>query len=272
MRAEVLTDGEQNDAVEALEVLLGAIVSQMQENFRHSRAEELTSLSAWNAIRTALEESTVSVVPLTQLSAANYTHSTDNRKSRDSREDCTTESAAATKDRVDAGSRTALDSSTSAVCSASSSSAGHMALAKQAPAAAVSHQLVSLRLKVAPDSSTVTVALVSTCWGSSIEAPSIGTAQEASQAAPCAASPQSSAKPARAGDPMLQAWMTLSRLPLELALQHEAACARCRQPCASHVSAMLALPLTLPTAEVCTSSGLVFQYCPFPLFAYGTCL
>ncbi len=49
---------------------------------------------------------------------------------------------------------------------------------------------------------------------------------------------------------MLQTWKALSRLPLELALQHEAACARCRRPCASHVSAMLALPLTLPTAEV----------------------
>ncbi|BDA43145.1 hypothetical protein COCOBI_04-1560 [Coccomyxa sp. Obi] len=51
------------------------------------------------------------------------------------------------------------------------------------------------------------------------------------------------------GDPMLQGSRALSRLPLELALQHEAACARCRRPCASHMSAMLALLLTLPTAK-----------------------
>ncbi|BDA43144.1 hypothetical protein COCOBI_04-1550 [Coccomyxa sp. Obi] len=82
VRADVLTDGEQNDAVEALEVLL---VSQLQSTFLNGRGPELTSLSAWHAISKGAEHQALfSPFPLTQLQAAKSTPCTDLARGLDS--------------------------------------------------------------------------------------------------------------------------------------------------------------------------------------------
>lgn len=239
MSADVLTDGEQNDAVEALEVLLGAIVSQLQDSFRHSRAPELTSLSAWNTIQ---DQACVSAKPLTQMSAAQIAPYANSGRGSESQQAERLKQCASVRDETKALNLADI--------SVGSSNAGDNALEMQAAEASDSQRLIVLSLMVAQNGLAVAATLSPTCQRSATGAFDTESAQEDRQAAPHVVTSDDGSNCARTGDPTLQAWRALSRLPLELALQHEVACARCRRPSASHVSAMLALPLTLPTTEV----------------------
>lgn len=280
VREDVLTDGEQNDAVEALEVLLGTLVSQLQSTFLHSRGPELTSLTAWHAISRGAEHQ--GTFPLTQLQAAKTAPCTDSDEGSDNQQGGSTEDSAA----VHVGTshpETAFKRSVESRPSTASNTMQEM----QQCSSLDPHRLISLHLNVAEDGLMVTATLAVTASCTRNGAATFGTAdgQGQTEAVPSANAqssnasateaadflscrlqhytvPQHAPEKARrsAGDPTLLAWRALRRLPLELALQHEAACARCRRPCASHVSAMLALPLTLPTAEVSLLSTLLLVF------------
>ncbi len=272
MRADVLIDGEQNDAVEALEVLLGTLVSQLQSAFQHGRAPELTSLSAWHAISGgAQHQALISTLPLTQLQAAKSAPCLDSPRGADSQQGRSIKHSAT----VDGGAshlKTALERPMKSGPGTTSRLTPDWQASLEDP-----HRLVLLHLNVAEGGLTVTATLAVTASGTMNGAATIAIADWQSQTEAIPSADAQSGKPSAIAeaesfscssqdymvhtpgqarrppaDPMLQAWRALSRLPLELALQHEAACARCRRPCASHVSAMLAVPLTLPTAEVCT--------------------
>ncbi|BDA43125.1 probable ubiquitin carboxyl-terminal hydrolase 27 at N-terminal half [Coccomyxa sp. Obi] len=267
VRADVLTDGEQNDAVEALEVLLGALVSQLQSTFLHGRGPELTSLSARHAISKGAEHQALfSTISLTQLQAVKSAPCTHSDGGSDSQQGRSIEHSGA----VEGGTsdpQTAFNRSMESKPGIARKCTPEV----QASSSADPHRIVSLQLKVADNGLPVTATLAVTASGTTFgtadgqgqtEAIHSADAQSSKTFATAGAefvssneqhntAPQHAPEQAHMppGDSMLQAWRALSRLPLELALQHEAACARCRRPSASHVSAMLALPLTLPTVE-----------------------
>lgn len=213
-------------------MLLGTVVSQLQEDFLKGRALQLMSLSALASSCTEGEDNTFLCEDAPSFTAGASRQIDTGRVQK-----VQGVTKVSSEQHVDFKHQHEQDAVTAAKAMSQ----------LQAPSEETIR--ISVRIRAAEDGSRVVLNLLLTQLNHRVKHRTITSNTYAAVMQDSEVQKQNG--PAeRTCNPMLHEWKALSRLPMEVALQHEVACARCRRPSASHVSAMLALPLTLPIAEV----------------------